>query len=228
MEPHGILTLYSTKALEYLVAVVYLLLFVPFWRFVNGGPGAHEAAASPRPEPAARGLFALPDALAFHPGHTWVRMEDGQATVGLDDFAHKLVGPRARAELPAVGDRLVQGEPAWRLSMDGRSVDVLAPLSGEVVEVNRTRADAPNLAADDPYGAGWLLRLRPSRPVSDLKQLMAGDLARRWLEGVERALWRIRPELGLLLQDGGQPVFGIARELDPEGWERVAGELLLS
>ena len=226
MEPHGILTLYSVKAFEYLVAVAYLLLFVPFWRYVRERP-APPAPRSPSPERA--DWFGLAPDVSFHPGHAWARCGAALVTVGLDDFARKLVGPLTAVQLPATGSTVAQGEKAWTLVASSRSVDMLSPVDGTVVAVNRKLAEAPAALEQDPYGDGWLLMVRPSRLEANLKQLLSGGVARKWMEGVADALReRTGPGLGLLAQDGGAPVNGIAQELDPERWDEVARTFLLS
>jgi glycine cleavage system H protein len=229
MNPHDVAGPYQVKAAEYLIAVLYLILFVPFWRFVNGGrPAAGPApAASRRP---AGGWFAVPEALRFHPGHAWVSAEDGGAvTVGLDDFARKLLGPLSAVRLPAPGAALAQGETGWTLVADGGAVDMVSPVGGTVLAANSAVARDPEVLRRDPYGEGWLLKLKPARLESDAKQLLWGGLARKWMEGVADSLRaRSSPELGTLLQDGGQPVDGIARELAPEGWIELARSFLRS
>jgi glycine cleavage system H protein len=228
MEPHGILTLYSVKALEYLVAVAYLLAFVPFWRYLSAPPAP---AAAPSPHLAGAGWFRLASDVALHPGHGWARGtgEDGTVTVGLDDFAGRLVGPLTAVCLPRPGSALAQGERGWTLVAGPVAVDMLAPVGGTVVAVNPQVEEAPGVAERDPYGAGWLLKVRPSRWPADAKQLLTGARARRWMEEAGDALRaRAAPDLGVVVQDGGVPVRGIARELDPDGWPQLARELLLT
>jgi glycine cleavage system H protein len=219
----------SAKALEYLIAVAYLLLFVPFWRLVNGGR-AREAAV-PAGRAAHGGWFSVPAGLRFHPGHAWVDapQADGVVTVGWDDFARKLMGPLTAVRLPAPGSVLAQGETGWRLLAGSSAVDMLSPLAGTVVAVNGQVAESPAVASDDPYGDGWLLKVRPSRWEADRKQLLSDGPARTWMEGVADDLRaRAGAEPGPRLQDGGAPVAGIARELDPEGWAGLARSFLLS
>lgn len=205
---------------EYLLAVGYLLLFVPFWRYVNA-PSLSEVPAR---RVDATGWFSVPEGVGFHPGHTWARSDDdGLVTIGIDDFAQKLVGPVRGARLPSPGEEVQQGEPAFALRADGESIDVLTPISGRVVELNEAFARDPDAVNRDPYGAGWLARLEPSRPHAELRQLLDGALARKWMEGVSESISaRLQPELGLLLQDGGTPVDGLARAIDPEHWAEVA------
>src|SRR5947207_1080475 len=101
MDPHALVSPFAAKAIEYLVAVAYLVLFVPFWRYLDAGrsPDAAPLRARAR-DHSAGGWFAVPDGISFHPGHTWAHVNGaGLATVGADEFAYKLVGP-ARMALP--------------------------------------------------------------------------------------------------------------------------------
>src|SRR5512138_238020 len=167
---HGFLSIYSAKTLEYLLAIGYLLLFIPFWRYVAGGrkeakaaahagtsahaatsahaTTAHAAAPARTPAPPARApaagptWFQVPAGIHLHPGHTWARLEpDGLVAVGADDFAHKLVGAAA-VDLPSLGDHVAQGEPAFELGDGERSVPMLSPIDGTVVAVNSALRDA--------------------------------------------------------------------------------------
>ena len=244
---HGFLSIYTAKVGEYLLAIGYLLLFIPFWRYVQGGklaaarvparaaPGhGLAAAAADRARPAGAtalrpgGWFHVPAGIRLHPGHTWARLEpDGFVTVGIDDFAHKLVGP-ASVELPAVGARVAQGEPALALRDEGRSVDLLSPVDGTVLSVNPALSGGA-AALDDPYGAGWLFKVKPARLAANLRQLHGTDAGRRMLEDAsEMLVRRMDPELGRVLQDGGAPVHGIARALAGDSWEEFAREYFLT
>ncbi len=229
MDAHTLVTVQQSRILEYLVAVTYLILFVPFWRYVNGGAAVREAARRTVPVGTA-GWFELPAAHRLHPGHTWVSADDGTVAVGIDDFAQKLLGPLTGVDLPPEGTRLVQGEPAWRLAADGMEpVPMVAPVDGTVVTVNEDLIQDPTLANHDPYGRGWLLKLRPARREANARHLLSGRWAERWMDAVTDSLRdRMAPELGAVLQDGGVPVRGIARELNPTRPEDLARELLLT
>jgi glycine cleavage system H lipoate-binding protein len=147
-------------------------------------------------------------------------------TVGLDDFAHKLVGPAA-VELPGLGERVAQGERAVTLAEGGASVGMLSPVDGTVLAVNPALQGESDLA--DPYGAGWLFKVKPTRLAANLRQLHGPATARRMLEEAEMALLgRMDPALGQVLQDGGAPVHGIARALAGDGWEELAREFFLT
>ena len=105
-------------------------------------------------------------------------------------------------------------------------------MDGEVQSVNTAVLEDPALASRDPYGNGWLMRVRiPSRePVR--RNLLAGRLARSWSELAERALQAIAAEapdaaLGAVLADGGEPSEGLARALAPDSWEEVVHRFFL-
>jgi glycine cleavage system H lipoate-binding protein len=233
MIPHDILTLYSAKMLEYGIAVLFLVLFIPFWRYVQGPAPAAAPARVPQRVPATRAAewFLTPADRLFHRGHAWLKAEqDGLVTVGLDDFAAKLVGPLARVALPAPGSRVGQGEQGWSLvASDGKAVSMLSPVDGEVAAVNGALASAPELAERDPYGDGWVLKVRPSRLRANRINLMAGRAVQRWMEEAAAGLrGQVAPGLGALAQDGGAPVSGMAKALDPDGWDRLAARFLLT
>lgn len=211
MPTSDLLSPQAAKAIEYLLAVTYLLLFIPFWRFVNG---ASPARASDL------GWFQVPDNVHLHRGHSWARTFGGAVAVGLDDFAHKLIGPVDGVQLPAVGTALRQGQKAFTVVVVGKPFDVVSPVDGNVVAVNERACTHPTDAVRDPYGTGWLLKVEPRWLTANLKNLISGDSARRFLHAAAEALSRrMSPELGIVLQDGGAPVHGIAREIDPAHWD---------
>jgi len=223
---HDFLAGYSAKLFEYALAVSYLLLFVAFWRYVQGGkkaprPAVHEAPA--RSRAAATGWFQVPADVALHPGHTWARaLADGTVAVGLDDLGHRLFGPVENAELPRAGEQVAQGELVVRLGSAGKSVGLLSPVDGEVVAYNAEIAAHPAEGAE-PYGQGWLFKVRPTHWKRNQAQLLSGAAAQDFVEEQARQLYaRLSPEPAALLQDGGAPISGIAREVDPEHWDDVA------
>jgi glycine cleavage system H lipoate-binding protein len=229
---HDFFTLASSKAVEYGIALLFLVTFVPFWRYVQGGA----ALASPVTD-AARHMaedivewFRVARDVAFHPGHAWVRLlQPGVALIGADDFAQKLVGHIERIDLPAEGAEVRQGEPAWRFLVGGRTVDMVSPVTGTVTAVNRTAAGNPDIVNDDPYHSGWLLRVEGPRVDTAARGLLRGKVARQWLADATDALrLRMSPGLGLALQDGGVPVNGLAHAIDPQHWDDLAREHLLS
>ncbi len=172
--------------------------------------------------------YQLPEGLYYHRGHTWARPEGDTVVVGLDDFARRLVGGAHGVSLPVVGQHLRQGEPAFGLQVDGRATDLVAPVEGEVLAVNGDLARQPALATDDPFGRGWVFKVRATHLADNLRSLLSGSLARRWMEDSREALdLRLMALSGSVLQDGGEPVADFARHLPVEDWQRLVKEFLL-
>jgi len=230
---HDLITIYWLKAVEYILALSYLPLFILFWKFASPKREATVAvhAAVPGWADQLAGYFQVPANLFFHRGHTWVRLDGGDTvTIGVSDFAQKLVGPLGRVQLPTVGTSLVQGEPALVLDADGASVPMLAPVDGTVVAVNEGLAASSDLAKHAPYGDGWMLKVKSTKLASNLKHLLPGPLAIRWMDTVCESLGaEMAPmELGKVYLDGGQIVDGLARSLSPEAWDEIARRFFLT
>lgn len=220
---------FATKGSEYLLVCAFLPLLVWYWRMLRG---PMDPAVQPAPAVDRTGMghwFELSPGAFYHPGHSWAAPGDKDLLrVGMDDFAQKLIGRPTRIVLPRQGERVVQGASAWQVQVDAKTVEVLSPVSGVVVARNDAVADVPGLVNRDPYGDGWLLDVwAETKP--NLTSLMHGDLARAWMDVTLEALRkRMSPPLGVVMQDGGRPVDGIARALSPDSWDEVARDFLLS
>lgn len=228
MAGSGYVDIFATKGIEYLMVIGFLFLLVVFWRVLSRGPQLAAAAAHGRRPGGSQAWFDLAEGLFYHQGHTWVAPEeDGVVRVGLDDFAQKLVGVAERIEVPGVGSRVEQGEKGIKLGVGRKLIDLLSPVGGEVLAVNDEVLRAPTLLNEDPYGKGWLYKVRVPSLKANLRNLLSGRLARTWMEdNVVSLRRRMEGELGPVLQDGGAPVIGIAKDLSPDEWEEIAADFL--
>ncbi len=107
---------------------------------------------------------SYPDDLLYHPEHDWARVQDGVATFGITWFAQDALGEVVFFEPPAVGDRVTKDQPYTEVESVKAVSDVVAPLSGEIVEVNIALGDNPETINDEPYGEGWLVKVKLSDP----------------------------------------------------------------
>ena len=106
---------------------------------------------------------------------------------------------------------------------------MLSPVDGEVVAVNQEVLRSPGILSRDPYGAGWLLKVKSDRLAADSRNLLSGKMARSWMETSLENLHPIRHEaLGPVMQDGGLPLEGIARVLGGDRWAELAKTHLLT
>jgi glycine cleavage system H lipoate-binding protein len=192
--------------------------------------GAPAVAPAFVPEPVWVAGYQLPDGFHYHRGHTWARaLDDDTVVVGLDDFARQLIGPAERIEVPPVGSRLRQGGVGFSLGLNGRNAELVSPIEGEVIETNAALAHNPHLATEDPYGRGWIMKLRSSDLARNLRNLLSGSTARKWTEDSrERIELQLMALSGSVLTDGGRPVADFAAHLENEDWRRLVGEFLLT
>jgi len=115
--------------------------------------------------------MSVPDDLQYTAEHEWVRLDGDIATVGITQYAADALGDVVYVELPAVGAALTSGAIVGEVESTKSVGELYAPLDGEVVEDNQTVVDAPETINSDPYGAGWLVKLR----VADPPALMTAD-----------------------------------------------------
>jgi glycine cleavage system H protein len=106
-----------------------------------------------------------PEDLLYHPDHDWARVEGDTATLGVTWYAQDQLGEVVFFEPPAAGTQTTAGEPYTEVESVKAVSDVIAPLSGEVVEVNDALESKPEAINDDPYGAGWMVKVRLSDPA---------------------------------------------------------------
>jgi glycine cleavage system H protein len=102
---------------------------------------------------------SYPDDLLYHPEHDWVRLDGATATFGITWFAQDALGEVVFFDPPEVGATVSKDEPYAEVESVKAVSDVIAPLSGEIVEVNTALADKPEAINEDPYGDGWLVRV---------------------------------------------------------------------
>ena len=105
-----------------------------------------------------------PDDLKYHSEHDWARIEDGEAVLGVTWFAVDSLGELVHFEPPEAGATVTKDASYGEVESVKAVSDLIAPLSGEVIEVNQQVVDAPETVNEDPYGAGWLIRIRLSDP----------------------------------------------------------------
>jgi glycine cleavage system H protein len=105
-----------------------------------------------------------PDDLKYHREHDWARIEGDEAVLGVTWFAGDALGELVHFEPPATGDTVTRDSSYGEVESVKAVSDVIAPLSGEVLEVNQKVVDAPETVNEDPYGSGWLIRIRLSSP----------------------------------------------------------------
>ncbi|MFJ7218246.1 glycine cleavage system protein GcvH [Amycolatopsis sp. NPDC098790] len=112
--------------------------------------------------------MSIPENLQYTKEHEWLKVEDGVATVGITAFAAESLGDIVFVQLPDAGATITAGEVFGEVESTKSVSELYAPVSGEVVEVNGTTSDTPEVINSDPYTEGWLLKVRLTGDVPDL------------------------------------------------------------
>ena len=116
--------------------------------------------------------MGYPEDLRYTAEHEWARLEEGVVTVGITSYATEQLGDIVFVELPEVGKKLEAMKPFGVVEAVKTVSDLYAPLAGEVVEVNAALSDQPGQVNAEPFGDGWMIRIKPARS-DDFKKLMS-------------------------------------------------------
>jgi glycine cleavage system H protein len=125
----------------------------------------------------------IPAELRYTKEHEWVRVEGDRCRIGITDYAQNSLHEVVYADLPKVGRALGKGESFGTVESVKAVSEVYSPMSGEVLETNQKLVDAPELVNQQPYGEGWLVLMRPSKPGEEPSSLMS---AKEYEELLER------------------------------------------
>ena len=128
-------------------------------------------------------LVILQD-LRYTKDHEWARAEGELVTCGVTDYAQDQLGDIVFVELPEVGDELAKGGQFGTVESVKAVAELYSPIGGEVAEVNGALEDSPQLVNQDPYGQGWMIKVRPKEP-NELDKLMDAQQYKDMLKGLE-------------------------------------------
>ena len=126
-------------------------------------------------------MVEILDELKYTKEHEWVKLEDDLVVIGITDYAQDALGEIVYIELPSEGDEVTKGNPFGAVESTKSVSDLYAPVSGEVVEVNEALLDSPEAINEDPYGDGWMIKIKPY-DVGELQGLMESDEYTEFIE----------------------------------------------
>jgi glycine cleavage system H protein len=189
----------------FVVVMFALMIGISYWRERSAVPAVDAAQVKPVAEPESH--------IFLHPSHTFARVAaDGTIEVGMDEFARHAFGKIDKLHLPALDQKVKQGEIAWKATVAGRRFTQRIPVDGRVVAVNKSSND-------------WWLRIKPSRLQENLANLIDSASVVNWLK-LARAQFLMQYSGSLVpaKPDGGELVEGFARHLTDEQWRAFCQE----
>jgi glycine cleavage system H protein len=132
------------------------------------------------------GEYEIREGLCYHKEHFWAKIEGDSVIFGATDYGQKALKEVIFVELPSVGDEVTQNEPYGSIESVKAVVDLIAPVSGTIKEVNEELLDTPDLINSDPYGKGWLISITPSNLDEETNNIMTFEAAVEWYKEVAK------------------------------------------
>ena len=172
--------IFATKGIEYLVVIAFLILLVPFWLALNKQPKIVTKLRNALGSISFRKL-KIPQGLFYGKNHTWMFMEkSGEARVGIDDLLIHLTGEIKCNVKANPGDEIKKGELLTELVQQDKILRILSPVTGTITETNRSIAESPEIINEDPYGKGWIYKIKPANWIAEINDCYFQAVHMHW------------------------------------------------
>lgn len=227
--------IFETKGLEYLVIIAFLFLLIPFWILLN-----RQAKVTKQIQTAlgvlAANILRIPQGLFYFRNHTWMYMEKtGTAKVGLDDLLLHITGKVKFSNLKNPGEMILKGDLLTEIDQNGKLLRIFSPVSGKIMDTNITLNESDDMLNEDPYGKGWIYKIKPSNWIAETKSCYFAEAATEWSakelerfkDFLARTMRNYTPETALIImQDGGELIDHSLSALPNEIWKDFQEEFL--
>jgi glycine cleavage system H protein len=190
----------------------------PAYRQIAHGDDAYRDVATVRG-------FLVDDKFRYHRGHLWLQRINRDVRLGLDDFCQWLLGDIKNISFPSHGELVRRGKTLLRISCSHGMTEIVSPLSATIMEINEHVCHDYSLINTDPYGAGWLLKMRVSQDEGDrLERREEGFLppsaTRGWLKDeIDRLHHVLKTEIGVTMSDGGEITKNLLDAVTKKQWQ---------
>ncbi len=213
MDEFSYFDIFATKGIEYLIIITFLALLVPFWLLLN-----KQVKITGQIKRAlgfiSAGILKIPQGLFYSRNHTWMFMEkSGDAKVGLDDLLLHITGEVKFMLHKKPGEMISKGDLLTEIAQNGKLLRILSPVSGKIININSIINENPGILNEDPYGRGWIYKIKPSNWLAETTTCYFAEEATTWsAHELERfkdflagSMKVCTPEPSrLILQDGGE------------------------
>ncbi len=227
MEQFTYHNIFATKGIEYITILTFFAILIPFWLLLNKKVSIKKKLSEALGVLTA-GILRIPQGLFYSKNHTWTHLEkSGAAKVGIDDLLLHITGQVAFKDLKNPGEFIYKGELLTRIDQDGKLLDIYSPISGKILNTNNELNENPEMLIEDPYGLGWIYKIKPTAWVDETKSYFLAEEASKWsaseLERFKDFLagaaekYSEEPTL-MVLQDGGELRNNILSEMPVEIW----------
>jgi glycine cleavage system H lipoate-binding protein len=174
--------------------------------------------------------MSVPQGYCFHPGHTWASKEGFDAArIGLDSFAANLIGQIERIDVVGENRWVRQGQKVMTIHFGDTAIDLVSPIEGVITAINHDAIEDPKIIVRDPYQKGWIAMVKSPDLAVNQKNLVQGSMVAPWLQNSVSRVNAMVPQMaGAMAADGGLPVAGLLRRLEPEVRKNLLTEFFLA
>jgi len=219
--------IFDTKGIEYLIIIGFLLLIIPFWIFINKPLKLREKMREAFGA-LSENILKIPQGLFYSKNHTWTHLEkSGFAKVGLDDLLLHITGKVEIADFKNSGEKIAKGDVIAEIHQNGKRLKITSPISGDIQSVNTMLKENSSVINEDPYGKGWVYKIKPDRWVEETKSYFLAEEASEWVKNeltrfkdfVAMSVKKYSPDSAMLImQEGGELTDHPLSEMPKEVW----------
>jgi glycine cleavage system H protein len=235
MDGFSYFNIFETKGIEYLVIIAFLVLLIPFWIVLN-----RQARITKQVQQAigvlSANILRIPQGLFYFKNHTWMHMEKtGIARIGLDDLLLHITGKVKFTTLKNPGETISKGDLLTEIDQDGKFLSVFSPVSGVITNTNLVLNENNGELIEDPYGKGWIYKIKPSNWIAETKTCYFAEEAtefsiqelNRFKDFLARTTGNSTPDNAMIImQDGGEICDHSLSALREETWKDFQKEFL--
>lgn len=227
--------IFATKGIEYLVIIAFLALLIPFWITLNKQAKVTRQIQATFGALTA-GILRIPQGLFYSGNHFWMHMEKtGSARVGVDDLLLHLTGKVKIHNLRYPGELVQKGDLLAEIDQSDKQLKLFSPVSGKITDKNLALDDSNGMLNEDPYGKGWMYKIKPSNWIEDTRTCYFADEATdfsvreldRFKDFLSRTMKDYTQETAMMImQDGGEIIDHSLSTLPDEIWKEFQQEFL--
>ncbi|NOQ23793.1 MAG: hypothetical protein GQ564_00385 [Bacteroidales bacterium] len=225
-ESFNYVNIFETKGIEYLMTIAFFAILIPFWLYLKNPKAINEKFTQVIGTLSEK-ILKIPLGLFYSKNHTWMQLEkSGNAKVGLDDLLMHITGEVNVSNFKQPGEKVRPGDVIAQIEQNGKQLNISSPISGEVQSVNTSINEDPSIINEDPYGKGWILKIKPEKWIAETNTCLVAEDAEEWLKNeltrfkdfVASSMGNLSPEPSMtILQDGGElsdnPLSGMPNEV---------------
>ena len=227
--------IFATKGIEYLIIIAFLAMLIPFAVILNRQVKVTRQIQATLGILSA-GILRIPQGLFYSRNHTWMFLEkSGAAKVGLDDLLVHITGEVKFRNLKSPGETISKGDLLTEIDHNSKILQIFSPVSGKILDTNAMLGENPGMINDDPYGKGWVYKIKPSNWIAEAKSCYMAEEATLWSENelarfkdfLAVTMKNHSPESSMvILQDGGELCDHTLSGLPDETWKDFQKEFL--